>query len=45
MPVCGENKKTYGNSCLAKCDNQEFINGLCSETNSNFFSKLGSSLD
>jgi hypothetical protein len=29
MPVCGENKKTYGNSCEADCAGVKYTNGEC----------------
>ena len=29
MPVCGENKKTYGNSCEADCAGVKYTNGSC----------------
>jgi len=28
-PVCGENKKTYSNSCLAECDDVNYVSGEC----------------
>jgi hypothetical protein len=32
MPVCGENKKTYGNSCEADCAGVKYTSGECSKT-------------
>lgn len=29
MPVCGENKKTYGNTCEADCAGVKYTNGAC----------------
>lgn len=29
MPVCGENKKTYGNSCEADCAGVKYTQGEC----------------
>ena len=31
MPVCGENKKTYGNACEADCAGVKYTNGACGE--------------
>ncbi len=31
MPVCGENKKTYGNSCEADCAGVKYTQGECKE--------------
>lgn len=28
-PVCGENGRTYGNPCLAECDDVQYIEGEC----------------
>ena len=28
-PVCGENKKTYANSCEAECDDVNYVDGEC----------------
>lgn len=32
MPVCGENKKTYGNSCEAQCAGVKYTQGECAKT-------------
>lgn len=32
MPVCGENKKTYGNACEADCAGVKHTGGACAET-------------
>lgn len=32
MPVCGENKKTYGNACEADCAGVKYTGGACAET-------------
>lgn len=32
MPVCGENKKTYGNSCEAECAGVKYTQGECAKT-------------
>jgi hypothetical protein len=32
MPVCGENKKTYGNSCEADCAGVKYTAGECKKT-------------
>ena len=32
MPVCGENGKTYSNSCFAECAGVKFKQGSCSKT-------------
>ena len=32
MPVCGENKKTYGNACEADCAGVKYTGGACEET-------------
>lgn len=32
MPVCGQNKKTYGNACEADCAGQKYTGGACAET-------------
>ncbi|MBC7539906.1 MAG: hypothetical protein H7281_13880 [Bacteriovorax sp.] len=29
MPVCGENGKTYSNSCFANCAGVKFVQGSC----------------
>ncbi|MDD4972946.1 MAG: Kazal-type serine protease inhibitor family protein [Bacteriovorax sp.] len=31
MPVCGENGKTYSNSCFAKCAGVKFKQGSCAK--------------
>ena len=31
MPVCGENNKTYGNSCEADCAGVKYTGGSCEE--------------
>lgn len=31
IPVCGKNKKTYGNACEADCAGVKFTNGACAE--------------
>ena len=31
MPVCGENKKTYGNACEADCAGVKYTGGACEE--------------
>jgi hypothetical protein len=32
MPVCGANKKTYGNACEADCAGVKYTGGACAET-------------
>ena len=32
MPVCGVNKKTYGNACEADCVGVKYTGGACAET-------------
>lgn len=32
MPVCGVNKKTYGNACEADCAGVKYTGGACAET-------------
>ena len=32
MPVCGEDKKTYGNACEADCAGVKYTGGACEET-------------
>jgi hypothetical protein len=32
MPVCGENGRTYSNSCFAKCAKVKFSQGSCDKT-------------
>ncbi len=32
MPVCGENQKTYGNTCEANCAGVKFTQGPCEKT-------------
>ncbi|MEA9358312.1 Kazal-type serine protease inhibitor family protein [Bacteriovorax sp. PP10] len=31
MPVCGVNKKTYGNACEADCAGVKYTGGACAE--------------
>ena len=31
MPVCGENQKTYGNTCEANCVGVKYTQGKCEE--------------
>lgn len=31
MPVCGEDKKTYGNACEADCAGVKYTGGACEE--------------
>ncbi len=32
VPVCGENQKTYGNTCEANCAGVKYTQGQCEKT-------------